>query len=140
MAFLETQEVVGVWYPSPMIVHVIDDPQWPHPIPQSGYGKWGVGSETAYLHVAISYMRAPIKKLHTHTSLACQTCETLAILMFAWGTVSQNDLPLIAERLSARQLIVQRSHIASVYIYICIYIYIYVYIYIYMYIYISVTL
>ena len=36
----------------------------------------------------------------------------------------------IAERLSARQLIVQRSHIASVYIYICIYIYIYVYIYI----------
>ena len=37
---------------------------------------------------------------------------------------------MIAERLSARQLIVQRSHIASVYIYICIYIYIYVYIYI----------
>ena len=66
---LENQEVVGVWYPSPMIVHVIDDPQWPHPIPQSGYGKWGVGSETAYLHVAISYMRAPIKKLHTHTSI-----------------------------------------------------------------------
>ena len=44
----------------------------------------------------------------------------------------------IAERLSARQLIVQRSHIASVYIYI--YIYIYICIYIYMYIYISVTL
>ena len=31
---------------------------------------------------------------------------------------------LIAERLSARQLIVQRSHIASVYIYVYIYIYI----------------
>ena len=31
-------------------------------------------------------------------------------------------MDIIAERLSARQLIVQRSHIASVYIYICIYI------------------
>ena len=56
----------------------------------------------------------------------------------------QVDMPLciIAERLSARQLIVQRSHIASVYIYIYMYIYIYIciYIYIYVYIYISVTL
>ena len=49
---------------------------------------------------------------------------------------------VVAERLSARQLIVQRSHIASVYIYIyiCIYIYIYVYIYIYMYIYIYICI
>ena len=33
-----------------------------------------------------------------------------------------SDISVIAERLSARQLIVQRSHIASVYIYVYIYI------------------